>query len=126
MLQGEHSAILSTFIQLPFVIKIFVLSILELPFTQVLLYMMYLSKVNNYASLKAVFRPMKKALNCRVNHDQLPAMAQESPAFGGNVCQMSNSTATISGAGSRTLPSMQFQRQSSVHLTKHLTPDAVI
>ena len=29
MLQGEHSAILSTFIKLPFVIKIFVLSIFE-------------------------------------------------------------------------------------------------
>ena len=29
MLQGEHSAILSTFIKLPFVIKIFVLSVLE-------------------------------------------------------------------------------------------------
>ena len=31
MLQGEHSAILSTFIKLPFVIKICVLSILEWP-----------------------------------------------------------------------------------------------
>ena len=30
--QGEHSAILSTFIKLPFVIKIFVLSIFEWPF----------------------------------------------------------------------------------------------
>ena len=29
MLQGEHSAILSTFIKLPYVIKIFVLSICE-------------------------------------------------------------------------------------------------
>ena len=29
MLQGEHSAILSTFIKLPFVIKMFVLSIFE-------------------------------------------------------------------------------------------------
>ena len=29
MLQGEHSAILSTFIKLPFVIKVFVLSIFE-------------------------------------------------------------------------------------------------
>ena len=29
MLQGEHSAILSTFIKLPFVINIFVLSIFE-------------------------------------------------------------------------------------------------
>ena len=32
MLQGEHSAILSTFIMQPFVIKIFVLSIFEWPF----------------------------------------------------------------------------------------------
>ena len=32
MLQREHSAILSTFIKLPFVIKIFALSISELPF----------------------------------------------------------------------------------------------
>ena len=32
MLQGEHSAILSTFIKLPFVIKIFVLSIFEWSF----------------------------------------------------------------------------------------------
>ena len=31
MLQGEHSVILSTFIKLPFVIKIFVLSIFEWP-----------------------------------------------------------------------------------------------
>ena len=31
MLQGEHSAILSTFIKLPFVIIIFVLSIFEWP-----------------------------------------------------------------------------------------------
>ena len=32
MLQGEHSAILSISIKLPFVIKIFVLSIFEWPF----------------------------------------------------------------------------------------------
>ena len=32
MLQGEHSAILSTFIKLPFAIKTFVLSIFEWPF----------------------------------------------------------------------------------------------
>ena len=32
MLQREHSAILLTFIKLPFVIKVFVLSIFELPF----------------------------------------------------------------------------------------------
>ena len=32
MQQGEHSAILLTFIKLPFVIKIFVLSILKWPF----------------------------------------------------------------------------------------------
>ena len=38
MLQREHSAILSTFIKLPFVIKIFVLSILSGRLRQVLLY----------------------------------------------------------------------------------------
>ena len=43
MLQGEHSAILSTFIQLPFVIKIFVLSIFEWRFTQNVLYMYMLT-----------------------------------------------------------------------------------
>ena len=32
MLQGNHSAILSTFVKLPIVIKIFVLSIFEWPF----------------------------------------------------------------------------------------------
>ena len=32
MLQGEHSAILLTFIKLPFVIKNFILSIFEWPF----------------------------------------------------------------------------------------------
>ena len=32
ILQGEHSAILLTFMKLPFVIKIFVLSIFEWPF----------------------------------------------------------------------------------------------
>ena len=32
MLQGEHSAILSNFIKLPFAMKIFVLSIFEWPF----------------------------------------------------------------------------------------------
>ena len=32
MFQGEHSAILSTFIKVPFVMKIFALSIFEWPF----------------------------------------------------------------------------------------------
>ena len=36
--QGEHSAILSTFIKLQFVIKIFVLSVFEWPFYTGLLY----------------------------------------------------------------------------------------
>ena len=38
MLQGEHFAILLTFIKLPFVIKIFGLAFLSGCFTQVLLY----------------------------------------------------------------------------------------
>ena len=44
MLQGEHSAILSTFIQLQFVIKIFGLSFLSGHFTQVLLYIIFKQK----------------------------------------------------------------------------------
>ena len=44
-IKGEHSAILSTFIKLPFVIKIFVLSIFEWPlktgFTVICLYIFY-------------------------------------------------------------------------------------
>ena len=44
MLQGEHSAILSTFIKLPFVFKIFILSIFEWPLRQVLLYMYFMSR----------------------------------------------------------------------------------
>ena len=52
MLQGEHSAILSTFIKLPFIIKIFILSIFEWPFTRVLLY----SHINAYLPLKYIIR----------------------------------------------------------------------
>ena len=50
MLQGEHSAILSTFIKLPIVIKIFVLSIFEWPFwrfTQVILYSWYVTLISS-------------------------------------------------------------------------------
>ena len=38
MLQGEHPAILSTFIKLPFANRTFVLTIFELPFYKVLQY----------------------------------------------------------------------------------------
>ena len=44
MLLGEHSAILLTFIKLPFVIKIFVLSILSGQLRQVLLYRVHTGK----------------------------------------------------------------------------------
>ena len=51
MLQTEHSAILSTFIKLPFVIRTFVL-FFEWPFTQVLLYVFFIygPRENVYAS----------------------------------------------------------------------------
>ena len=48
MLQGEHSAILSTFIRIPFVINIFVWYILSGRFTQVLLYIIF---VNDYQDI---------------------------------------------------------------------------
>ena len=45
MLQGEHSAILSTFIKLPFVIKLFVLSIFEWLLKTGLLHIKVVNKV---------------------------------------------------------------------------------
>ena len=63
MLQGEHSAILSTFIKLPFVIKIFVLSIFEWPFytgftvsTNALTLCMLYNLSLNYNFLKKFFQ----------------------------------------------------------------------
>ena len=41
MLQGEHSAILLTFIKLPFVIKIFILSIFEWPLKTVFIFISF-------------------------------------------------------------------------------------
>ena len=47
MLQGEHSAILSRFIKLPFVLKIFVLSMLSGRLRQILLYKtFFFTKIN--------------------------------------------------------------------------------
>ena len=46
--KGEHSAILLTFIKLPFVIKIFALFIFECRFTQVLLYLDLDNNVTRY------------------------------------------------------------------------------
>ena len=44
-IQGEHSAILSTFIKLSFVFKIFILSIFEWRFTQVSVYVFSIRKI---------------------------------------------------------------------------------
>ena len=52
MLQGEHSAILLTFIKLPFVIKIFVLSIFEWPFYTG--FTVFIAFMNNNNYLKCV------------------------------------------------------------------------
>ena len=60
MLQGEHSAILSTFIKLPFVFKIFVLSVFEWPFYTgfftVLLFFCISSRISLYFG-SATFHP---------------------------------------------------------------------
>ena len=64
MLKGEHSAILSTFIRLPFVIKIFVLSMLNGRLRQVLLYLKkktpgFLEKSEVHERMK----PVNKTIN---------------------------------------------------------------
>ena len=51
MLQGEHSAILSTFIKLPFVINTFVLSIFEWPFYTGFTVISYVHKVILYTCM---------------------------------------------------------------------------
>ena len=59
MLQGEHSAILSTFNKLPFVIKIFVLSILEWPFyTGFTVRGRFRSKFAGYVSMRVYKRSL--------------------------------------------------------------------
>ena len=74
MLQGEHSAILSTFIKLPFVIKIFALSIfLGDRFTQILLYpVLKTVDLDQLASKKRVdqnpqFSTLQKAKSYQIN-----------------------------------------------------------
>ena len=57
MLQGEHSAILLTLIKLPFVFKIFVLSIVERPFYFVCLFCCFTSQVNSYGHCGTVSSP---------------------------------------------------------------------
>ena len=57
MLQGEHFAVLSTFIKLLVVIKTFILSIFEKPFTQVLLYLsnwLQIASTEVFADLSAI------------------------------------------------------------------------
>ena len=56
MLQGEHSAILLTFIKLPFVIKIFVLSICEWSFYT------GITVICSSRSLSTIFPPYDKGL----------------------------------------------------------------
>ena len=66
----EHSAICSTFIKLPFVIKIFVLSIFELPFyigfTIIALYAQK-HPINTYADVSSRARSLKFGLNFHPN-----------------------------------------------------------
>ena len=72
MLQGEHSAILSTFIKLPLVFKIFVLPIFERRFTQGLLYSTAVQYVAIICTLVAAIIYMYKikdlCVTCRNNH----------------------------------------------------------
>ena len=55
MLQGEHSAIFLTFIKLPIVIKIFVLSIFERPFYTGFTVVVYIVVVYSFVSLFLFF-----------------------------------------------------------------------
>ena len=55
--RGEHSAILSTFIKVPFVIKIFVLSIFDGCLRQVLLYFLHVLLFDIVHNLQSSMEP---------------------------------------------------------------------
>ena len=68
MLQGEHSAILLTFIKLPFVSKIFVLSIFEWPFNTgftVIFIVLHLSQLIMPPTLKKLTGHIALGLSAR-------------------------------------------------------------
>ena len=74
MLQGEHSAILSIFIKLPFVIKIFVLSIFEwLFYTGFTVCSRFIRKSIGYNILSAQTmlwcKKIKLNINAQDNHE---------------------------------------------------------
>ena len=71
MLQGEHSAILSTFIKLPFAIKIFVLW----PFTQTLLYMQ--SEDSDQTKHLHSLIKVSKGAKIKNRYNQVPHLTQD-------------------------------------------------
>ena len=66
----KHSTILSTFIKLPFVIKIFVLSIFEWPFYTG--FTVYRTSAKSYMKPEAVESRETSGLNYRKSHSLLP------------------------------------------------------
>ena len=79
--KGEHSAILSTFIKLPFVIKIFVLYILSGRLRQVLLYIDSFIKLsfvflpsNLFLYIKSAFMSKEASTRARARSESLPCL----------------------------------------------------
>ena len=64
MLQGEHSAILLTFIKLPFVIKIFVLPIFDWPFYTGFTVFVVMGPYVKAVFLKELGAPESSLVNC--------------------------------------------------------------
>ena len=97
MLKAEHSAILSTFIKLPYAIKTFVLSIIEWPLRQVLQYFMcllpdakqafhlYDKKGNGEVATKEL-ASIFKALSLHVDDEKLKDWADEADEEGMPSC----------------------------------------
>ena len=74
MIQRDHSAILSTFITLPFVIKTFVLAIFEWPFTHVLLYSCLHKIAKDFFREFAYFRGLR---NLSYKDENIPSLPLE-------------------------------------------------
>ena len=96
MLQGEHSAILLTFIKLPFVIKIFVLSVFQWPFyTSFTVHVNFhlLTSTDHIYVYDAYFHVIKPYILSFVYHISLDA---RKPVFG--VCEQQRRRPTCTSA----------------------------
>ena len=76
MLQGKHSAILSTFIKLPFIIEIFVSSNFEWPFYTDFLYLFHVVGICRAKSSQIMFTIVVMVIVGLKTHNHFPGILE--------------------------------------------------